>query len=355
MSINKNRLQRLLGDAELDPQILTILEEVYAYFCANLDWPKAKYFHVAMWKKQIDITKVIPGAEQLVRGYDTNSNETKTVPTFAGLALVHEAEHDLENLLNVLRYAGALYAENPDRNLVPVVAVGDKVNVLREDLRRLVMIGPLGSSPLWVSNGPDLDKAHFQVQAGHLNYADVQSVDELLDRLFPNGLKLYPASEGWLFGRPEEPDIIEWLIRTLPHFQWASVATLTHHLSAANEHATATPPRWDDCSSQLRKVLEQLIANYTDAIAARLQAPISPKQPKPTVAERVHFLRDRHVITPNEDSLFYAVYGWLSAKGAHPGIPTDVEGRAKYVVTCQALKLFVTAALNTGLPAPKTP
>jgi len=68
---------------------------------------------------------------------------------------------------------------------------------------------------------------------------------------------------------------------------------------------------------------------------------IKKKQSKPSIAERLKYLKCSRYITDKEELLIYSVYQFLSEKGAYPGIPSEEEGLMKRRIALDIIEFFI--------------
>jgi len=134
---------------------------------------------------------------------------------------------------------------------------------------------------------------------------------------------------------------------TILHFnKTASLPSYKYHLTQSYKHFLGR--NWDDMSSQLRKVLELSITDSSKWVEfekseryKNKKELIKKKQNKPSISERLKYLKHSNYITDKEELLIYSVYQFLSEKGAHPGIPSEEEGLIKRRIALDVINFFI--------------
>ena len=113
-------------------------------------------------------------------------------------------------------------------------------------------------------------------------------------------------------------------------------ATILHHLAQYNTHHKKQ--RWDDACSQLRKVLEQTLADIANATAkVNNKEAIPHRHVSIKNQEVLEYLKDKQFFNPYEVSHINSFYSLLSDKSSHPGIPKKEEALDKINIAFQLL------------------
>lgn len=113
-------------------------------------------------------------------------------------------------------------------------------------------------------------------------------------------------------------------------------ATILHHLAQYNKHRKKQ--RWDDACSQLRKVLEQTLADIANTTAKiNNNEEIPHRHISVQNHEILEYLKDKQFFTPYEVSHINSFYGLLSDKSTHPGVLKKEEATDKINYAFQIL------------------
>ena len=330
--------------AKLDAHGQRLLDMVYEHLLTTRAWPVSRAFAPVVFKAlHLDLGMAmgrLHGFVQEEHERPLQSQEIgRVVLTFAGLARVPAAEQDVSTCLRVLKFLGQQAIDHSaNRDTVTLGEVIDALGLGEEEAVRLaafIWADGMAWRTTRVAVGLDRDLA-FRLSPQQMYLADITTADDALTALSPS----LPELVEW----PNRESPIGWLRDTIAHLDWAKRDEVAHHLRAAEQHHQER--RWDDSAVQLRKAFEQLVGDLSLAISTARGEGIAARQSKPKFEEHLDYVKACGLLGDGERKILSANYSWLSEKGAHPGIPDEIDGETKWVVATELLRLLVARAIS---------
>lgn len=170
----------------MDGALRLTIEMVYDELVDGGDWPKTKKLNIALYRKQIDLQKVLYRNSDFVRGSDTYRDDARTDLRLRALLYVPRAEDDSRWLVKLLRHLGDLYCDDPNLSEVPALQAAGAIGLTDErTLARLLKIISANGSPLLAHERivGQLDAASIGVNASFVRFSTANSLEEILDAI----------------------------------------------------------------------------------------------------------------------------------------------------------------------------